>query len=249
MIEASKQVYFISDAHLGIDLKVSSSERERLLVGWLEQIKSKASHLYLVGDIFDFWFEYKSTVPKGYFRLFNALTNLVEAGVEIHFIKGNHDMWTFGYFEEMGIHVHDDHVIKEHHNTHFYVTHGDGKGTGHSKYLLIKSILRSRLGQFIFSCIHPTLGLSLMKRMSGLSRHHGQNSTHKVDHKSIMVYADDLAKTIPYDYFICGHQHDAQITPLANHPTKSYVNLGDWMSYFTYAVWDGKEVKIQKYNK
>ena len=157
-------------------------------------------------------------------------------------------MWTFGYFEEMGITVHDDYILHNHNGKQFYITHGDGKGKGHRKYLVIKSLLRSKIGQYLFSCIHPTLGLSLMKRMSSLSRDHSRNGE-VIDHRHIKEYAVDLSESVDYDFFICGHQHDAQVSLLNVDPKKTYVNLGDWMSLFTYAVWNGNDLKIEKFKK
>jgi len=238
--------YFASDFHLGVDLAITSKTRERIVVSWLESIRSDAKTIYLVGDIFDYWFEYKKVIPKGYVRLFGKLAELSDEGIDIHYFKGNHDMWIYTYFqEELGLIVHDHEVIHQIDGASFFVAHGDGLGKGDNYYKFIKSILRNRVAQWLYSIIHPTIGLPLMQIMSGRSRHHTGQSV--VEYDNIKSYAEVICNEKNIDFFISGHNHNP-IQEVLSNGSSVYCNLGDWMSYFTYARWNGKKLKLEKYN-
>ncbi len=237
--------YFASDFHLGIDLRLSSKEREKIIVSWLESIKMDAKAIYLVGDIFDYWFEYKSVIPKGYVRLLGKIAELADLGVEIHFFKGNHDMWVFSYFQdELGVIVHDHELNVYIEDKQFFIAHGDGLGKGDSGYKFVKGIFRSTIAQKLFSLIPPRIGLYVMSSISSLSRH--KEVAQLSDINRLVDYAEKLSKSQDFDYFICGHQHNPDLTILSNGVTQ-YCNLGDWMTHFTYAEWDGSALRIKKY--
>ena len=241
------KTYFASDFHLGLDLDKSSNEREKIIVTWLESIKSDADTLYLVGDIFDHWFEYKKVIPKGYMRFFGKLAELSDNGVKIHFFKGNHDMWVYDYFgQELDIVIHDKEVIHEIDGQRFFITHGDGLGKGDASYKIIKSILRNPVLQWFYSILHPTFGLSLMKIMSGKSRDGHQHANGSKEQFNLITFADKASATIGFNYFICGHIHTPELKTLSDNKT-IYCNLGDWMTHFTYAMWDGQTLKLEQF--
>ena len=163
--------YFASDFHLGVDARLSSAEREKQIVRWLDQIADKADAIYLVGDLFDFWFEYATVVPKGYTRLLGQLAALRDAGIPIYFFTGNHDMWMFGYFEqELGIPIYRNPVIREIDGKKYFIGHGDGLGPGDYGYKFIKQVFANPLSQWMFARLHPNFGIRLAQYFSGSSR-------------------------------------------------------------------------------
>jgi len=244
---SSKYSYFASDFHLGFDEMHKSRDREEVIVSWLKSIQANAKSVFLVGDIFDYWFEYKYVIPKGYSRMFGQLAEMCDEGIDIHFFKGNHDMWVFEYFEkEIGLKIHDNYYKTTLDKKVFYITHGDGLGEGDRTYTLIKKILRNTFAQWVFSCLHPSLGIPLMKKMSNRSRKNEKPSSQQEAHDSIVNYAEELSKFKPIDYFICGHHHNSMIKLLSNQKTH-YCNLGDWIQQYTYAVWNGEILEMKKY--
>lgn len=245
----AKKIYFASDFHLGADHVKSDMDRELLIIKWLDQIKADAHKIYLVGDIFDYWFEYKSSVPKGYFRLFSKMHELVVSGIEVHYFKGNHDLWHFGYLEtEVGLKVHDGPLISTIDDQSFFIAHGDGLGPGDLKYKFIKSILTNKLCQRMFSVIHPTIGLILMRKMSLVSRNGHDHQTNAVEANALPIqFCEQYLKDNPeISYFIMGHWHHPIVYRLKNQ-ISHYVNLGDWISYFSYAVWDGSSLELKRF--
>ncbi|MEL6122288.1 MAG: UDP-2,3-diacylglucosamine diphosphatase [Bacteroidota bacterium] len=241
-----KHIYFASDFHLGYDDQVNTRRRERIIVDWLEEIRTSAKAIYLVGDVFDYWFEYKWTIPKGYVRLLGTLAKLVDSGVEIHFLKGNHDMWVYQYFaEEIGMIIHDDTARFEDSGKHFFVDHGDGLGRGERRYKLVRGILRNRFLQRSFARIHPSWGLRLMRKLSAASR--ARHSAYEKDvHELPIRFANELLGEEQVDFFIMGHRHQAVDRTLANGYSR-YINLGDWVTQNTYVRWDGDELELLSY--
>ena len=239
----SSCVYFLSDVHLGIDTEHPSHIREQALISWLHTVKEDAIAIYIVGDLFDYWFEYKSVVPKGYFELFAAMKAIVDSGIQIFYLTGNHDLWHYGYLSnQIGIEVLTGPIIRTYDDRKFYITHGDGIGKGDLAYKLIKGILSNRFCQRLFGTIHPTLGLPLMKYMSKRSRmSHGSGdrvTEHHYDYcKEVLTQQPDI------NFFIMGHLHHAETTDI---DTATYVNLGDWTSLYTYAKWNGKQLVLLK---
>jgi len=240
---ARTHTYFVSDAHLGVDLAVSSLDREKALVSWLDKIKDQAKAIFLVGDIFDHWYEYKKVVPKGHVRLLGKLAALCDEGVEITFIKGNHDMWIFDYFtSELGVKPPSDSSIYKIDGHSWYITHGDGLDPSDKSYLFLKKILRNKFCQELYALVPPRLGLPLMKKVSGHSRDQ-DDDTIILRHTKMKAAATRLRQNAKFDYFVCGHLH----APLLERQEEGYTycNLGDWMNHFTYGVWDGSSFSIQ----
>lgn len=245
------KIYFASDFHLGTPSEEESRDRERRIISWLDFIKKDASELYLMGDIFDFWFEYKQVVPKGNIRFLGKLAELSDAGIKLTFFKGNHDMWMFDYFkEELGATVVSDELIVERNNKRFYLHHGDGLGPGDAKYKVLKKIFRSGTCQWLFARLHPNLGIGIARRWSKYSRiSSGKIEYFEDENKEWLVSyikqylssrPDNQQK--PIDYFIFGHRHLPLNIPLEN---TLYINLGEWMNFNTYAVFDGEKLELK----
>lgn len=245
------KIYFASDFHLGAPSKERSRIRERLIISWLDHIKSDASELYLMGDIFDFWFEYKHVVPKGFIRFLGKLAELSDAGIKLTFFKGNHDMWMFGYFkEELGAEIISDDLIIQRGNKWFYLHHGDGLGPGDRKYKLLKKVFRSSFCQWLFARMHPNLGIGIASSWSKYSRiNSGATERFEDINKEWLVsYIKGYLKRNSnkrnevIDYFIFGHRHFPLSIPIDN---SLYINLGEWINYHTYAVFDGKKLELK----
>ncbi len=244
-----KKVYFASDFHLGVDALETSAEREKKIVKWLNVIQEDVAELYLVGDVFDHWFEYKKVVPKGFTRLFGKLAELRDAGIPIYFFTGNHDMWMFRYLQdEFGIPIYREPIIKTIGDKRFLIGHGDGLGPGDYGYKFIKKVFDNGFCQSIFGALHPTIGLGLMKYFSVKSRQYtGEEDPFLDANKEWLVHfaEEELLKT-DIDYFIFGHRHLPIDYTLSNGKSK-YINLGEWMYASSYAAFDGEDVTIQFY--
>lgn len=243
-------IYFASDFHLGIPNHQSSLEREKKIVRWLDFVGKDATHIYLLGDIFDFWFEYKYVVPKGYVRLLGKLAELTDAGVKITAFKGNHDMWMFGYFEhELNIPVLSEELEFESGGKKFYLHHGDGLGPGDYGYKLLKKIFRNPLCIGLFSILPPIIGIGIAKFFSSRSRLANQSRDEVFQESSewLLQYCKSLMQQKHYDYMIFGHRHLP--LDLKVESNSRYVNLGEWMHHFTYAVFDGTDLTLQSFEK
>jgi UDP-2,3-diacylglucosamine hydrolase len=231
---------------LGVPDHASSRERENRIVRWLDFIKDKAGEVYLMGDVFDFWFEYKTVVPRGYIRLLGKLAELSDSGIRIVMFKGNHDMWMFDYFKkELGIEIVTDELILERSGKRFYLHHGDGLGPGDPGYKILKSFFRSRFCQWLFARLHPNLGIGIAQRWSAQSRLHSKMEEQFVntEHEWLVTYSKDLLQRSHFDYLIFGHRHlplDIQLGDKSR-----YINLGEWMNYNSYAVFDGASVSLE----
>ncbi|MDP4280557.1 MAG: UDP-2,3-diacylglucosamine diphosphatase [Bacteroidota bacterium] len=246
-------IYFISDFHFGIPNRERSKVREDLFINWLESVKKDAAEIYLMGDLFDFWFEYKTVVPRGYIRLLGKLASLSDQGIRIHLFRGNHDMWAFDYLEkEMNITLHRAPEFHIFNGKTFYIGHGDGLGPGDYGYKFIKRVFQCRFNQWLFRWLHPDWGIRLGLYWSRKSRYANQskNNREQLDRKLIRsrltVHSLEILKSHPgIDYFIYGHWHtpwDIQLTD-----TCHQISLGDWLTHFTYAVFDGTDVKLMNF--
>lgn len=240
-----KNIYFASDFHLGAPNYKESREREAEIVAWLGAIESNCSELFLMGDIFDFWFEYAKVIPKGFIRLQGKLAQMSDAGIKIYFFKGNHDMWVKDYFtQEMGITIVSDELIIERNGKKFYLHHGDGLGPGDRKYKLLRHIFRNRLCQWLFSMLPPRIGLYIANGWSGNSRI--ANNKKEVflgeEQEWLAIFAKEQLKMEHFDYFIFGHRHLPLDIDLGKN--SRYVNIGEWINYRSYAVFDGQELKL-----
>lgn len=242
----SKNIYFASDFHLGINARLSSQERERQLVRWLDQVSVDAEAIYLVGDVFEFWFEYKTVVPKGHVRLLGKLAELTDGGLPIYFFTGNHDMWVFRYFEEeLGIPTYRKPIVREYKGKTFFIGHGDGLGPGDHGYKLIKRVFANRACQWLFGHLHPNVGIGIANYWSGRSRaaQNEEGAFLGEDREWLIAYAKRKLETLPVDYFIFGHRH-LPIDYTIPHTSARYINLGEWMNYNSYAVFDGEDVQL-----
>lgn len=244
-----KRIYFASDFHLGIPDYVQSRKREDIIVSWLQQIKQDAQALYLLGDVFDFWFEYKHVAPKGYLRLLGALAQFTDNDIPVHLFTGNHDMWMFGYLEkELGLIIHHQPQVKTWQNKTFYIAHGDGLGPGDYGYKFIKHIFRNPFFQWCYARLHPNLAFAVAQMLSKKSRqaNYETNAGYLGDDNEWLVqYCHQLLESGKYDYMIFGHRHlplNKEITP-----ESMYINLGDWIRYQTYACFDGEKLELLTY--
>lgn len=243
------KVYFASDFHLGIPDRAVSLEREKRVVAWLEEIRHDADAIYLVGDVFDFWFEYKHVIPRGYIRLLGKLAEIRDAGIPVHWLVGNHDMWMFGYLqEELGIEVHFHPIRTTWDGKNFFIAHGDGLGPGDQSYKFIKKIFRNPFFQWVYARFHPNFAFGLAQYLSRRSRkaNYEYDAQYLGDDKEwLVIFAKELTARENVDFIICGHRHlvlDKQLSPATR-----YINLGDWMKSGQYGVWDGTEFRIVSY--
>jgi UDP-2,3-diacylglucosamine hydrolase len=247
-----KSIYFASDFHLGTDTtNLTSRQREDRIVHWLKSIKDQCAILYLVGDIFDYWFEYKEVVPKGYVRLFGILSEYIDIGIQVIVFTGNHDMWMFDYLQkEIGVKVINRPIIASHFNKNIYIAHGDGLGPGDYKYKLVKRILANKICQWLFHRLHPNLGLYLMRKMSSTSRHFDStpSSIRNMEKERMVIHSRTILQNHQIDYFIYGHRHFPTEYKLSE--STSVLYLGDWMHTFTYGILESNgELKLHYYKK
>lgn len=250
MDSASGKIYFVSDSHLGVPDHEKSLHREMLLVGWLDAVAADAEEIFLLGDIFDFWFEYRTVVPKGYVRLLGKLSELSDRGIKLHFFTGNHDMWTFGYLErEVGLTVHRKPIERVIGGKRFIIGHGDGLGPGDTGYKVLKTIFTSRACQRLFSFIHPGAGIRLALFLSRRSRAaNGKTDEHYLgpDREFLMAYCREVLDKKDVDYFVFGHRHlplDVEVGTGSR-----YINTGDWVSHFSYAVFGAGKMELKYYH-
>ena len=245
-----KKIYFISDFHLGVPNDTDSRKREDKIVAWLNSISNDVQILYLMGDVFDYWFEYKEVVPRAYVRLLGKLAELSDVGVEMHYFTGNHDMWVFDYLpKEIGLQIHRAPIQMEYNGKKFFLGHGDGLGPGDYGYKFIKRVFANKLAQWLFARIHPNTGIGLMKFFSRRSRIATGTSDDFYlgdDKEWLMIYSREVLQTEHYDYFIFGHRHMPLDKALSDN--SRYINLGEWINHFTYAVYDGQELQLKKFN-
>lgn len=250
-IPDSKKIYFLSDFHLGAPNHAESLKREKKIVSFLETIRQDAVVIFILGDLFDFWYEYKRVVPRGYVRLLGKLAELTDQGIIIHFFVGNHDMWMNGYFEEeLNIQVYHEPERFEFNQKKFLIGHGDGLGPGDHRYKFLKKVFRNKISQALFGALHPSWGIGLANYFSRKSRAAtGTGDEHFLgeDKEWLIVFCKDTLKNEHIDYFIFGHRH----LPLDFELSKSsrYINTGDWIKYNSYAVFDGEKVSLLYYQK
>ena len=250
-MQTSPKIYFLSDFHLGAPNYEISLIREKKIVAFLESIKSNATEIFILGDIFDFWFEYKTVVPKGFVRILGKLAELTDSGIIIHFFVGNHDMWMKDYFEkELHIKVYYKPTIFSFFGKKYFIGHGDGLGPGDKGYKFLKKIFRNKICQFLFGILHPTIGMGVANYFSKKSR----QKTGKTDaiflgeeEEWLVKYCKKKLETEHFDYFVFGHRHLPLTIQLNNNST--YINLGDWITNFTYAVLDANQFELEQWEK
>ncbi len=250
MVGNAKNIYFASDFHLGVPNFESSLKREKIICNWLDEIKPHAERIFLVGDIFDFWFEHKYTIPKGFVRLLGKLAELSDANIPIEIIVGNHDMWMKNYLsKELNIVIHHKQpIIRNYNGKTIMIGHGDGLGPNDYRYKMIKKIFRNPLCQWLFARLHPNLSFGIAHYFSKKSRIANGDIDEKFLGKQnewLYMYCQEELQKRHIDYFIFGHRHLPLNIRLSNH--SKYINLGDWIRYFTYAVFDGKHIQLLDY--
>ena len=252
----NKKIFFLSDFHLGAPDHASSLEREKIIVQFLDEIKKDTSEIFLVGDMFDFWYEYRRVVPKGYVRLLGKLGELSDAGIQMHFFVGNHDMWMRGYFQkELNIPVYYKPQEFERGGKNFLIGHGDGLGPGDHGYKRLKKVFRNPFSKWLFGIFPPRMGMGLANYMSRRSRAQ-TGATEETflgeDKEWLIIYSKEVlkGKNLPagrqdIDFFVFGHRH----LPIDYRLDKGtrYINLGDWIRYYTYAVFDGEKMELKSY--
>ena len=247
-MQPGKKIYFSSDYHLGVPNSSDSLKREKKIVRWLEMAQKDAEEIFLMGDIFDFWFEYKHAIPKGFTRIQGKVAEITDSGIPVHFFIGNHDMWMFDYFEkELGVIMHRKHGPRKIGEKKFFLGHGDGLGPGDNGYKFIKKVFANKFCQWCFARIHPNFGIGMANYWSRKSRSKNKEPQKFLgeDKEWLISYCNKKLMDQHYDYFIFGHRHWPIEHQLNNEST--YINLGDWIQHCTYAVFDGEKVELKKF--
>lgn len=250
MSDPSK-IYFVSDIHLGNRFLSNPMEAEKKMVCWLDNIKEDAVAVYFLGDVFDYWYEYKYVVPRGHVRFLGKLAELSDHGIEIHLFIGNHDIWMFDYLpEEIGAIIHRQPLTVELLGKNFFLGHGDEVGYRPFKYRFIQSFFRNRFNQFLYAGIHPrwTIGFarrwSLSSRKSGLAAEKLKNTQDR-NANALEAFAKSYLQTHPdIHFFMFGHLHLLLDKPLPPSSARLLI-LGDWMQLFSYAEWDGTNLSLK----
>lgn len=246
-----KKIFFASDFHLGAPNYEDSLKREKRIVRWLDSIADEAEEIYLLGDVFDFWFEYKHAIPKGFVRIQGKIAELTDKGIKINWFIGNHDMWIFDYIpKELGVNLIRTEVEREYNGKSFFIGHGDGLGPGDRGYKFIKKVFRNPVCQWLFARLHPNFGIGLANLSSRKSRAatgDGDAIYHGEEKEMLVQYCKSKLEDKHYDYFIFGHRH-LPIQFELNEKSE-YINIGDWIKYFSYGVFDGETFAIKTFEK
>jgi len=248
-IPHGKKIYFSSDNHLGAPTPEESLPREKKFVAWLDEIKHDAAAIFLLGDLFDFWFEYKTVVPKGFVRVLGKLAEISDSGIPIHFFVGNHDLWMRDYFEkELQIATYRDSKEFTFNDKVFLLGHGDGKGPGDKGYKRMKKVFTNPIFRWLFRWFHPELGMRLAQYLSVKNKIISGDDDKKFlgdENEWLAQYAKRKLETKHYDYFVFGHRHLPMEIKVGENST--YHNLGDWITHYTYGVFDGTQFELKKY--
>ncbi len=245
----NKNIYFASDQHFGAPTAAKSKVREQKFVNWLDAIKSDAEHIFLLGDLFDFWFEYKKAVPKGFVRVLGKLAELSDSGIKIHFFVGNHDLWMNNYFEtELNIPTYYKPTEFVFNNKTFLIGHGDGLGPGDKGYKRMKKVFTNSFSKWLYRWLHPDIGIKLAQYLSVKNKLISGEEDVKFlgeENEWLVQYCKQKLQIKHIDYFLFGHRHLPMEINLA--PNSKYINTGDWITHFTYAVFNGNEIMLKSY--
>lgn len=248
-IPEGKKIYFSSDNHLGAPTKEESFPREKKFVKWLDQVKDDAAAIFLLGDLFDFWFEYKTVVPKGFVRTLGKLAEISDSGIPIYFFVGNHDLWMNDYFEkELNIPTYHDPKEFTFNGKTFLIGHGDGKGPNDKGYKRMKKVFTNPFSKWLYRWLHPDIGMLLAQHLSVknklISGDEDKNFLGE-NEEWLAAYSKRKLETKHYDFFIFGHRHLPMEIKVGENST--YFNLGDWINHYTFGVFDGKKFEIKNY--
>lgn len=251
------KIYFASDFHLGAPNTEKSKEREKQVIYWLEEVRKDATEIFLMGDVFDFWFTYKTVVPKGYTRLFGKLAEIADQGIPVHYFSGNHDLWGLDYFEkELGLKIHQNPIERIWNGKNFLIGHGDGLGPGDASYKLLKKyVFLNPFAQWVFAHLHPDFGIWIATSWSSKSRLYkdGKEGFLGEDKEWLVQYCieqskireNETEKNQKIDYYIFGHRHLPLDITLPD--GSRYINLGDWINHYTYGLFDGEDMHLENW--
>jgi UDP-2,3-diacylglucosamine hydrolase len=248
-LTTNKKIYFASDQHFGAPTVEQSKIREQKFVSWLNSIKNDADEIFLLGDLFDFWFEYKKVVPKGFIRVLGKLAELSDSGIKIHFFVGNHDLWMNDYFKnELNIPTYYKPTEFVFNNKTFLIGHGDGLGPGDKGYKRMKKVFTNSFSKWLYRWLHPDIGMKLAQYLSVKNKLISGEEDVKFlgeENEWLVHYCKRKLTKKQFDYFVFGHRH----LPMEIQLTKKskYINTGDWISHFTYATFDGEEMVLKSY--
>jgi UDP-2,3-diacylglucosamine hydrolase len=249
-IKNNRKIYFASDLHLGLSAFSREQEiaREKKIISWLNSIEKDAQAIFFVGDIFDFWFEYKYVVPKGYIRFLGKIASLIDQGIDIYFFTGNHDLWMFRYLQsELGVTIFYNPIELDINGTKMLIGHGDGLGPGDRMYKLLKKVFTNSFAKWLFRWTHPDLGLGLATRWSKASRLSKADSDEVFlgEKEYLIQYCREMEGHNPHDYYIFGHRHLSLEIDITE--SSKYINLGEWVKACTYGVFDGNTFRLQAF--
>ncbi len=249
MVDEKKKIYFVSDQHFGAPTAQQSKIREQKFVEWLDVIKQDASEVFLLGDLFDFWFEYKYAVPKGFIRVLGKLAELSDSGIKIHFFVGNHDLWMNDYLKtELNIPTYYKPTEFVFNDKTFLIGHGDGLGPGDKGYKRMKKVFTNPFSKWLFRWLHPDIGIKLAQYLSVKNKLISGDEDIKFlgeENEWLVQYCKLKLSQKHYDYFLFGHRHLPMEINIS--PNSKYINTGDWITHFTYAVFDGNELLLKSY--
>jgi UDP-2,3-diacylglucosamine hydrolase len=248
-IPSGKKIFFASDNHLGAPTPQESLPREQKFVQWLEEIRGEAAAVFLLGDLFDFWFEYAKVVPKGFTRTLGTLASFTDNGIPVYYFVGNHDLWMNGYFEaELGIPVYHKPQEFQIASKRFFIGHGDGLGPGDKGFKRMKKVFTNPVAKWLFRWLHPDLGVRMAQYFSVKNRLISGEADVKflgVENEWLVQYAKRKLEENHADYFVFGHRHLPLDIDLGKN--SRYINLGDWISHFSYGVFDGEHLKLEHF--
>src|SRR5690606_3130590 len=248
-IPQNKKIYYSSDNHLGAPTQAASLPRERIFVKWLDSIKHDAEVIFLLGDLFDFWFEYRTVVPNGFVRVLGKLAELRDSGIQIHFFVGNHDLWMHDYFEkELNIPVYHDPKEFVFNNKHFLIGHGDGKGPGDKGYKRMKKVFTNPFSKWLFRWLHPDIGVRVAQHLSVKNKLISGDEDKEFlgeEKEWLAQYSKRKLESKHFDYFVFGHRHLPMEIKVGENST--YYNLGDWINHYTYGVFDGETFEMKTF--
>ena len=248
--DLKNKTYFLSDAHLGSVFHENSIDVERKLCRWFDAVKHDAKEIYLMGDIFDYWFEYKNVVPRGFTRVLGKLSELTDTGIPIYFFIGNHDIWLTDYLsKECGLIIEKKPVIKNIDGKVFYLAHGDGLGDESWKFKFVRKVYHNQFLRFLYAAIHPRWTMKFASTWSNYSRTNGKIEPFLGEEKEHLIQfaKEELEREPQINYFVFGHRHIMLNLPIKKE--SNIVILGDWMSYFSYAVFDGETMQLKQFEK